>query len=164
MENNKIHCKNKEIVNINNYYNTEHWKNLTISYINSNLSKRCAHCKKELKENPIYFIHKTKIRIGNEKLTDILPLCEECFKCKDLRKLKSKKKTERFQLSNFGFNPKKINGHQKRLFLSIPAERRGVALSKYYSNRCKLYNPSSQWINNQVKKTCKWIKKQNNRY
>lgn len=49
---------------------------------------------------------------------------------------------------------------QKNKILSISPELRGNVLSKYYSKISREYNPSQTWINNQVKLTCKWIKKQ----
>jgi hypothetical protein len=154
----EIHCKNKEIVNIKQYYNSKHWNDLTELYINSELSKKCFKCKTELDKYNINFIHRNKIRIGKEKLLDIIPICSYCRDYIDTKENQSKKKSERLQLHKYGFNEKKLSDSKKEYFLSIIPERRGVALSKYYVQKTEKYKPSSNWINNQVKKTCKWIK------
>ncbi len=151
----KIECKTGEIVNsLNKYYQTIHWKNIIRTYMESDLSKRCFRCKKEC--IPVKFHHRTKKRLGNEKLTDIVPLCFDCIGSKLSN---SKKKTERHELCGFGFN-KNMSEAQKNKILLIEPKLRGNVLSKYYSRMAGKYNPSQTWINNQVKLTCKWIKKQ----
>jgi len=151
----KIDCKTGEIVNsLSKYYQTRHWGNIIRTYMDSNLSKRCFHCKKEC--IPSQFRHRTKKRLGNEKLTDIVPLCSNCI---GVKLSHSKRKTERHELCKFGFSTN-MSEAQKNKILSISPELRGSVLSKYYSKISREYNPSQTWINNQVKLTCKWIKKQ----
>jgi len=152
---NEIFCKDtKETVNIKDYYKTQHWFNLQLEYMKSDLSKRCCKCK--LNNIPAIFIHRTKKQIGNEKLTDISPLCSQCS---NSNIKPSKKKTERQSLSRFGFNPDYLTADEKNWYLSIKSYLRGHIISKHFSNRAAQYKPSQQWINNQVNKACKWIKK-----
>jgi len=151
----KIDCKTGEIVNsLEQYYNTKHWENIIRSYIESNLSQKCFHCKKEC--IPSEFRHRTKTRFGHEKLTDIIPLCSNCF---SFRNNRSKKKIERHHFGKFGFNSNHLSESKKHYLLSIDPKQRGLILSKYYSKILSGHNPSSTWINSQVKKACKWIKK-----
>ena len=151
----KIYCKNGEIVDsLNKYYETEHWENITRQYIESDLSQKCYNCKKE--SIPGKFIHRTKKRLGCEKLTDILLLCNDCI---DSLPDKSKKKTERMQLSRMGFNERYLSESKKHKILNIKPHLRGYVLSKYFSKKASMYNPSTRWINQQVKKTCNWIRR-----
>ena len=152
----KIRCKTGEITNFKLYYNTQHWNILKKLYMDSNLSKICYICKKS--NNPIDFHHRTKRRIGNEHLLDIMPVCNKCINLSKTNK--GKKKAERYQLSSFAFHPDKIDEKHKQWMLSIDPKYRGAHLSKYYSNKAKEYHPSKFWINAQVNKTCKWIHKQ----
>ena len=138
------------------YYETQHWKIITTLYDNSDLSKLCYKCRKSNK--PYQYKHRTKTRIGNEKLTDIMPICQSCSLL-DSKPQRSKKKIERLQLSAFGFNPDKISNDQKNWIMSIKPYLRGHMLSKYFVKKAQDYHPSNQWINNQVRKTCKWIKR-----
>ena len=157
MKKTKISCKTGETVySITSYYNTNHWKILKQQYMESELSKLCYKCRNS--NIPYNFHHRTKIRLGNERLNDIMPIC--CC-CKNIANpSSSKKKTERRQLSPLGFRCTSLSDGQKNWLLSMRPTLRGVILSKYYSNKASQYNPSSRWINTQVKLTSKWIKKQ----
>lgn len=152
----RIICRTGEKVNnIKEYYDTIHWETLKNNYRKSELSKICCKCKKSI--DPIMFIHRTKNRLGNEKLSDIMPVCDFC---QDKKPNRSKKQAERMQLAPMGFNPSKISLEEKEGFLSIEPELRGKVLTKYYMKKAKTYKPSSKWINTQVNKTCKWIRSQ----
>jgi len=156
----KIQCKTKETVSsFKEYYQTKHWNNLIREYIQSDLSKLCFKCKKSI--TPEHFLHRTKTRLGKEKLTDIIPICSSCIEYYiDIKPNRGKKKTERRALAPLGFNEKFIEETQKQWLISISPPLRGYIISKYYSDRAKRYKPSKQWINAQVKKACKWIRKQ----
>jgi len=152
-----IRCKTGEKVNtLKRYYLTNHWKLITAQYLQSELSKLCYKCRKS--NTPEHFHHRTKKRIGNEKLTDLLPICVNCLVIDD-RPPSSKKKAERRQLAPLGFNAFHLTDDQKNWMLSIRPHLRGYTLSKYYSQKAHKYKPSTKWINNQVKKACKWIRK-----
>jgi hypothetical protein len=151
----KIICKNGEIVHsLERYYKTYHWKILVLNYNESDLSKRCFKCKIDC--IPSHFLHRTRKRIGNEKLTDLLPVCSSCIDAKPDR---SKKKNERRQFSAIGFNPNTLSESQKNWLISIRPNLRGYVLSKLFSEKASSYKPSKQWVNAQVKKACKWIRK-----
>ena len=152
-----IICKNtnEKVNNIKDYYKTEHWFNLKLQYMKSDLTKKCFKCKSN--NIPVIFIHRTKKRIGNEKLTDIFPLCTECSNANIKT---SKKKTERQLLSRFGFNATYLTDDEKNWYISIKSNLRGSILSRHFSNRASQYKPSQIWINNQVNKACKWIRRQ----
>ena len=77
----------------------------------------------------------------------------------DMQK-QSKKQTERSLFAPFGFNAGCLTGADKAWLLSIAPNLRGCTLAKYYSHRITSHNPSSYWINQQVAKACKWIRKQ----
>lgn len=70
-----------------------------------------------------------------------------------------KKKIVRKKLHFLSFNPDKLSDVDKQWMLNIIPKYRGIELSKYYSNKCSGYNPSSSWINTQVNNTCRWIRK-----
>jgi hypothetical protein len=74
----------------------------------------------------------------------------------------SKKKLERKNFSFIAFNENFLANHQKQYLLSIKPKLRGCFLSKYYSKIGKEYRVSQWWINQQVKKACKWIRRQEN--
>jgi hypothetical protein len=151
-----VNCKTGEIVTSwEKYYETIHWENLIRSYIQSELSNLCYRCKTPI--TPSYFLHRTKKRLGNEKLTDIMPVCSNCL---NFRPDKSKKKNERRELAPIGFNEKKLTQIDCDRFLSYPPKFRGYYISKYYAERAFKYKPSKQWINAQTKKACKWIRQQ----
>ena len=152
-----IICKTGESTNsLKQYYNTKHWKILTLNYMESELPNLCYLCKKS--NIPSHFHHRTKKRMGKEKLTDIMPVCETC-NFLDRRPNKSKKQAERRQLALFGFNEKYFSDDQKNWLKSINSQSRGIILSKFFSQRARKYRPSQKWINSQVKKVCRWIRK-----
>jgi len=157
----KVACgKTKELVfSLNQYFETLHWKLTIQHYMESDLPKVCYLCRSEI--NPIYFHHRTKIRLGNEKLTDIMPICQSCFDRyeNDKARRNGKKKSERFLLRQFGFNSSTLSIDDKRWLQNIHPHKRSHILSGYYMNKARRYNPSSFWINQQVKSTCKWIRK-----
>tara|TARA_R110000824_G_scaffold218435_1_gene405032 strand:+ start:6611 stop:7129 length:519 start_codon:yes stop_codon:yes gene_type:complete len=151
-----ISCSDtNEIIPFRQYKQSNHWKLLVNQYNKSNLVKKCFICKEG--ENITSHIHRTFYRIGKEKLTDIVPIC---FNCKDKKLKHSKKKTERYLLSKYQFNYKKLSNAQKDKLMNIKPDRRGKELTKHYQEISSDYKPSSTWINIQVKQTCKWIHKQ----
>ena len=152
----RIVCKTGETVHsLKRYYETEHWIQLTLSYNQSDLTKRCFKCKTQC--SPSHFLHRTKKRIGNEKLTDLLPVCAACINAKPEI---SKKKNERMLLAPLGFRSYQLTDEQKIWLCSIKPKLRGHILGKYFSQKAIQYKPSKVWINIQVKKACKWIRKQ----
>lgn len=151
-----IDCKTGEKVNsLKQYYRTKHWIILVKKYMDSELSKLCYKCRES--SEPSNFHHRTKIRIGREKLTDISPICRLCSEL-DSKPKPSKKKAERRQLASFGFNYDRLSDGQKRMILAIKPRLRGYELSKMFSQRANPYKPSQRWVNSQVKKACKWIR------
>jgi len=152
----KIVCKTSEIVfSLKRYYETVHWSKLTLDYMRSELTQRCFKCKTTC--TPSHFLHRTKKRIGNEKLTDLLPVCAACI---DAKVDHSKKKNERRLLARFGFNTKYLTPSQKQWLFSINPKTRGHVLGKYYAQRASEYKPSKRWVNDQTKQACKWIRRQ----
>jgi len=153
----RINCKTGEkAYSLTQYYNTKHWQILVQNYNESNLVKLCFKCKFPQIISS-HFLHRSKKRIGNEKLTDLLPVCPSCV---DARPNKSKKKAERRQLAPFGFRSFDLTDTQKKWIMAIRPNRRGFSLSKHYASKASSYKPSKQWVNAQVKKTCKWIRLQ----
>ena len=157
----KIFCSgtNELILSPFQYFESKHWKLTIQHYMESDLPKRCYICKSEI--NPIHFHHKTKFRMGRERLTDIMPICPPCYdRCReDKAKRNGKKKSERFLLQQFGFNSSTLSNEDKNWLQNIHPRRRSHVLSSYYHQRACRYHPSSHWINQQVKYTCKWIRK-----
>lgn len=152
-----IICKTGEKVkSLKLYYSSMHWSNIIELYLKSELNNLCYKCRDN--KIPYHFHHRTKKRIGNEKLTDIMPICQTCFLA-DFKPCRSKKKTERRQLAPLGFNSNNISDTHKIWLISIKPHLRGYILSNYYAQKSRQYKPSKQWINAQVKKSCKWINK-----
>jgi hypothetical protein len=56
----------------NQYLQSDHWKNVKYRYWKSGLIKCCGVC--GAKEN-LDLHHKSYKRIGNERLSDLIPLC-----------------------------------------------------------------------------------------
>ncbi len=87
-----------------NYLNSDHWRNLKAEYRASNLPQACAVCGSK----HVQMHHKTYVRLGREKITDLEPLCrthhEEkhaqakawidypCKRCNKLIRIKAKHK------------------------------------------------------------------------
>lgn len=61
---------------MNAYFRSEKWEELVRRYNLANMRKRCAVCASK----DAYPRHRTFKRMGNEKLTDIVCLCEEHYK------------------------------------------------------------------------------------
>lgn len=59
------------------YLKTEHWKNIKMKMKNSKYKYMCYSCKSKTK---LQLHHKSYKRVGNEKLTDLIWLCEDCHK------------------------------------------------------------------------------------
>ena len=74
------------------YLNSSHWKDVKQRYKASKLIQKCYVCGSKEK---IHIHHKSYTRIGNEKLNDLIPLCETCHAKvhKYLRENKSGKTT-----------------------------------------------------------------------
>ena len=90
-----------------------------------------------------------------------MPICLSCYEsCReDKARRNGKKKFERFLLHDFGFNLNNFTMDEKNWLLSIHPHKRSHILSTFYNKRAGQYKPSSNWINQQVKYTCKWIHK-----
>ena len=154
-----ISSTNEVVKNMREYRKSEHFKNIVAQYENSELKQCCYQCKKY---GPHFlFEHRTTIRLGKERLTDISPICFDCFDCSIKNKLRKrgKKKNERFLLSKFSFKPNRLTQGQKDWLLIIHPKQRGYVLTAHYAKIASKYHPSSTWVNAQVKKTCKWIRK-----
>ena len=90
-------------ITYNQYLKSSHWYKLKIRFRNSAYSKGCCYiCGNK---NNLNIHHKTYRRIGNEKLNDLLELCQKCHeevhlleKCSDARQ---------FNLSNAHIRIKK---------------------------------------------------------
>lgn len=133
-----------------NIYNTTQIS-LILKYVKlKELNQTCIKCKKMPKNNNFKF--RTK-NISNYSCLYLL-----CDKCKDFE-IKSKKKVERHNLSKLSFKESNLTETQKKWILQLDPQKRGNEISKFFKNRAYKYKPSSYWINQQVKKTCKWIQK-----
>ena len=146
---------NESIRYFSKYKESLHWKLLIERYNKSTLNNTCFKCKKN--DKTFIFEHRTKCRLGKERLTDIIPICFECYSVTS--KKYSKKKSERYYLTDYQFSPKNLSISDRDKFMSIRPEQRGRELAKYYRDKTEEHKPSSIWINNQVKKACKWIRK-----
>ena len=71
-----ITCKTGEYVTTyRDYLKTDHWKNTRERYKQSKFKYKCIACGTDKKLN---LHHKSYKRVGNERLTDLVWLCEEC--------------------------------------------------------------------------------------
>jgi 5-methylcytosine-specific restriction endonuclease McrA len=59
------------------YLASEHWRDVKDRFMKSKFRKKCFVCGSK---NKLNLHHKTYIRVGNEYLTDLCLLCEECHK------------------------------------------------------------------------------------
>ena len=70
-----IECSNgNKYTNYSDYLRSSHWRNKKKEYFDIN-KKECEHCNSLDK---LHLHHKSYINIGNEKLTDLMCLCESC--------------------------------------------------------------------------------------
>jgi len=60
------------------YLQSKHWKNIKIRYANSKLNHNCVVCGVLKETKYMHHHHKSYKRIGNERLNDIIILCEQC--------------------------------------------------------------------------------------
>lgn len=60
-----------------NYLRSQEWRNLRQSYLNSGMSCNCFCCHAPW-NNSFVFHHCTYQRLGNERLSDIRPVCRTC--------------------------------------------------------------------------------------
>ena len=83
------------MVNYNEYIISTQWKVVKRRYINSGLPRDCPACNKKFNRS-FHFHHKTYKNLGNELLSDIVPMCCAChnafhkwfkFQCKQGNKL-----------------------------------------------------------------------------
>jgi len=153
-----LQSTNELVKGFDELYKSHHWLNLIRQYKESNLTNICYSCKiKPDTVNKLHYKHRTIARIGNEKISDIIPLCSRCTQ--NNIKNRSRKKAERFQLKKYAFNPDKLSEGQIDWLINIHPRKRGDTIAKWYSQKTKGCNPSSKWINAQITKTCKWIRK-----
>ena len=59
------------------YINSSAWRAVRLRYISSKLPKVCARCGKPWGKGD-HLHHRTYKRFGNERLLDLVPLCEPC--------------------------------------------------------------------------------------
>lgn len=86
-----IICSNGgRYTNYNDYLKSNHWKNKRKAFFKVN-KRECEHCGKTEK---LHVHHKTYARVGNEKLTDLMCLCEYCHN-KEHKKLKQIKENRK---------------------------------------------------------------------
>jgi 5-methylcytosine-specific restriction endonuclease McrA len=74
-----VYCKdtNETLENYSEYLHSNHWKLLKVRYRKSKLFKSgaCSICGSYKRIN---IHHKSYIRIGNERLSDLMVLCQDC--------------------------------------------------------------------------------------
>lgn len=59
------------------YIRSEAWKAVKIRYLKSKMPKDCGVCGAAW-SNAMQFHHKTYKNLGNERLMDIVPVCNDC--------------------------------------------------------------------------------------
>jgi hypothetical protein len=59
------------------YIRSSGWKAVKIAYLKSAMPKSCAVCDQPW-NNAMVFHHQTYENLGNERLTDICPVCSSC--------------------------------------------------------------------------------------
>jgi len=154
---------NEKAFSYKEYIETEHWRMLKEEHRRSKLSKVCHKCRSE---EVFDFRLRTKKRIGNEKLIDLVPFCKTCFveesiNPKEKLNLRNvgKKKIVRRSLKPLAFNPLKLTDEEKRVLFSIEPKLRGSKIYEFYRKRTKGLGATNQWLTSQTKTTCKWVKK-----
>lgn len=85
----------REICNTySQYLKSKHWLLIKAKYKNSKLNKQCSVCGVIKEQSKMHHHHKSYKRIGNERLTDIIMLCDECHsKTHNLLNNKASQKT-----------------------------------------------------------------------
>lgn len=61
------------------YLRSPEWKATKIRYLKSRMPKECGVCGADW-NNAMQFHHKTYKNLGNERLMDIVPVCDACHK------------------------------------------------------------------------------------
>lgn len=75
-----IKCASGEIVKgYYEYIKTKHWRDLRVAIFRRDKHK-CQKCGRLLSLEEANVHHKTYVHIGNEKLSDLVLLCQECHK------------------------------------------------------------------------------------
>lgn len=75
-----IHCKDTdETCTGDKYLSSKHWKGLRIR-IYEKFGGECQRCKEIIPFNVANIHHRTYLRIGNEKETDLILYCDRCHK------------------------------------------------------------------------------------
>lgn len=90
---NKIKCITGEVVaSYPQYINTQHWRNIKKAYKYSHEYK-CQHCGDT--SPGLHLHHLTYERIGNERMSDLMYLCELCHAVVHARPKKKSHKPKR---------------------------------------------------------------------
>ena len=89
-----IYCKDtNEKVTGDNYLSSNHWKNMR-KVIYDKYKGKCTKCHKSFSPNKMHVHHLTYKRIGNEKESDLILLCEKCHSLVHQLKRESRKKNQ----------------------------------------------------------------------
>ena len=101
-----------------NYIRSEAWRKVRARYWKSKLLKTCYLC--DASSN-LQLHHKTYKRLGCEKLTDLIPLCDECHrylheKYKEAKEARGKRVTSLWDFAQHLKRPKSAYHNPKKYF------------------------------------------------